>query len=431
MLGGIGMIILTPPFMAADEPAHFLRSFHLSEGHLSVGISRRGIGVKVPRSLWAIYTPFREVAGDPQRTVRPEEIMDAMSIPLRSADRAWISLLGVARYAPVLYIPQALGIAAARPFGASALALLYAARFFNLLVSTLLIFWAIRLTPSFRWVFAFVGLLPMTLFVRSSVSADAGLIAGATLVAAALVRCVGEESLSRKSGIAAVIGTLIVTFSKLVYFLLPLTLATVMLRHRKGRLVTGGLVAGIGLLGTLLSAVYAQRFSQAYRPGVNAIAQLHYSIQHPATVASIVARDFVVHAPRFARQFVGNLGWLDTPVPSWLVVLVLAALLAIAGLDNPERQRFDRVERMFILSAVVLTCLLISFSQYLTWTPVGAAFVDGVTGRYFLPVAPFALLLLMNRRFADRADLVPLVAGPVLVLSTAAALGVLLLRFFG
>jgi len=35
--------------------------------------------------------------------------------------------------------------------------------------------------------------------------------------------------------------------------------------------------------------------------------------------------------------------------------------------------------------------------------PVGAGFVDGLQGRYFLPVAPVAAILFYNRRLAARA----------------------------
>jgi hypothetical protein len=37
---------------------------------------------------------------------------------------------------------------------------------------------------------------------------------------------------------------------------------------------------------------------------------------------------------------------------------------------------------------------LIFLTQYMTWTPVGAARVDGVQGRYFIPMLPILLLLL-------------------------------------
>ena len=37
--------------------------------------------------------------------------------------------------------------------------------------------------------------------------------------------------------------------------------------------------------------------------------------------------------------------------------------------------------------AAFAAVLLIFLSEYLSWTSVGAAFVDGVQGRYFLPIA--------------------------------------------
>ena len=43
-----------------------------------------------------------------------------------------------------------------------------------------------------------------------------------------------------------------------------------------------------------------------------------------------------------------------------------------------------------VLGAIAAVFVL----QYLNWSPIGGPSVDGVQGRYFLPVAPFLLLLL-------------------------------------
>ena len=43
-----------------------------------------------------------------------------------------------------------------------------------------------------------------------------------------------------------------------------------------------------------------------------------------------------------------------------------------------------------------------SSRKYVAWTPLGAGFVEGLQGRYFLPLAPAAALLLYNRRLAGR-----------------------------
>ena len=66
--------------------------------------------------------------------------------------------------------------------------------------------------------------------------------------------------------------------------------------------------------------------------------------------------------------------------------------------------------------------MLLSLSQYVTWTPLGAGLVDGLQGRYFLPVAPVAAILFYNRRLAARAAGSPrAAAGPAPPAAPAAA----------
>jgi len=47
------------------------------------------------------------------------------------------------------------------------------------------------------------------------------------------------------------------------------------------------------------------------------------------------------------------------------------------------------------------TYVSINAMNYLGWNPVGARTVDFLQGRYFIPIAPLAFLLLTNRRLSS------------------------------
>ena len=44
--------------------------------------------------------------------------------------------------------------------------------------------------------------------------------------------------------------------------------------------------------------------------------------------------------------------------------------------------------RLIPAICVLVVYLLIGLSEYLGWTKVGGGFIDGVVGRYYLPIAP-------------------------------------------
>jgi uncharacterized membrane protein len=98
----------------------------------------------------------------------------------------------------------------------------------------------------------------------------------------------------------------------------------------------------------------------------------------------------------YAEGFVGRLSWLDLALPrtylrtaQWmLVVAAIAAALGIKG-------RPIGVGRRLVIVAGLLGAALGLFGiQYLTWTAPGSAMVEGIQGRYVLPLALVGTALL-------------------------------------
>ena len=103
---------------------------------------------------------------------------------------------------------------------------------------------------------------------------------------------------------------------------------------------------------------------------------------------------------------IGVLGRLDLPLPRWLYHAWTAGLAAAAAADllgrRPAGWRSAAVPLgLGVLLGLEAICLL----QYLSWTPVGAAAIEGVQGRYVLPLLPFVGIALASLRLSDRPAL--------------------------
>jgi uncharacterized membrane protein len=97
-------------------------------------------------------------------------------------------------------------------------------------------------------------------------------------------------------------------------------------------------------------------------------------------------------------HFLGNLGWLDTPLlgnlfDCYLVLFSVAVFVDVVmslmtGFPRSEIDTWFSVRRFILASVFVAGALssnsLTAFALYLTWTPVGAEFVNGLQPRYFL-----------------------------------------------
>jgi uncharacterized membrane protein len=87
---------------------------------------------------------------------------------------------------------------------------------------------------------------------------------------------------------------------------------------------------------------------------------------------------------------------LNTPYP---VVLALTAILVMLALKKPgESMKIGMGGRawIWVLSFLCLGALM--FSMLLAWTPVTATTIQGVQGRYLLPLLPMLLLTCKNDR---------------------------------
>jgi uncharacterized membrane protein len=415
LIGGLLFLAVTPPFQAPDEPHHFARAYQLSEGVLFPPAGRANLPASVLRAgeMWNALCFHTEERVD--RGV----LRDAFALPLDPARRVDGNIGGAALSTPAPYLPQALAALAGRELGLRPLAILYLCRLANLLASLAVAWTAVRIAPFFRWLFAFLALDPMALFLRSTASPDALIDAAALLlVAACLALAVRPAERPRAGLVALFVATvaLLALAKGASYLLLPGLVLLIPLagqpEKRPRALPLAALialvssVAVVSLAGAGLSGWAARRAYTPLRPEIGADLALQTAeiLHHPVRFLGLAAVDAVRHAPIYAIQFVGNLGWLDTPLPAPVLLGYALLLLALALVDGAPHFALAAPGRLLVAGIAGGTFLAIAASQYLLWTPVGASYIDGIQGRYLLPLAPAAALFLLNRRWARDLD---------------------------
>jgi uncharacterized membrane protein len=166
---------------------------------------------------------------------------------------------------------------------------------------------------------------------------------------------------------------------------------------------------GLDLTLSLLAAAWTittSRTVNAVRLGArfDSRRQIHDSLLHPFHFLRVVAVDYVVEIRRYLTELVGTLGWLDTRLPVPLLVTYMAVLVALVFLDPSPRIKVRPWQRGIVAAAVLATMLLISASQYAIWTPYGADLIEGIQGRYFLPLLLPAAWTFHSRRLAGRVE---------------------------
>ncbi len=336
LIGGVALAFLTPPFEAPDEPAHFYRAFAVSEGDLVPDNFSGPTGSRLPDSLKQLVDLLIDgIPFHPDRRFDPELIPEALEIELNPEQRSHFSYPNTSVFSPIPYLPQAAGIRAARLLTNRPLWYVYAGRLGNLVAAVGLLWLAILQLPALRWFSGALALSPMPIFLRSSLSADPISFALGMLVSATLAKLAfANRHEPARSDLAVLItGSVLLCLTKPPYAMLTVGLAALLAARRTTSALRRSLAiaAPLCLLAFSLAVLLALNVQSPIRwdVPVDSSAQVSWALANPAQFTRTLFADAVINAPRYAAQIVGELGWLDTPLP---IPFLIAYALAIAVL---------------------------------------------------------------------------------------------------
>lgn len=408
LIFGAAFAVVMPPTAVFDERVHFFRAYDLSEGRLvpplrPSGQSDSWSGSFLPASVERVSSGFEYLVNHPDRRVDRARFAEQWREP-PGADgpRVHVTYQGTSCWCFVCYLPQAAGIRLARVLGAGALAQFYAARFANLLVAVALVGLAVHLTPVFRRVMAAAALTPLAACLFGSASADALTVAVAVLLTAVLLRLitsvspVGVRQLAPAFVLGPVLGVCKLPYAAITLLYLAIPRGRVGSRLRY--LALGGALAAVTAgPGLVVWSRMARDFHPeshttpgqlCSRPG-----QVAYVVQHPLAFLRAAWASCVEQGSLWIRLARLPASVTFNPLV-WQAVCTFLVLLAL--LDREEGEQPSGRLRAVALLACAATTLGVLFCVYTWWTPIGAPRVDGIQGRYFLPILPLLLLPLAD-----------------------------------
>ncbi|MCC6461642.1 MAG: DUF2142 domain-containing protein [Saprospiraceae bacterium] len=392
---GLLLVVLTPPFQSPDEYNHFFRACQVSEGQWRPECpAANRLGGTLPAALDTLKTIFLPLKGRYEARVAAMDMKQALAVQASASSRVFLDFPNTAIYAPVAYLPQALGIGIARLLTDRVLLWLYAARLFNLMFWLSLVGLAIRSIPFYQWVLAGLALLPASLAIAASCNADVLSNGLAFWVIAVCCRPLAETS-----GWAAV---LVLALNKLVLAPFALLLRFRQAENWKSALRRALLPAALALAtaaawGSLANDWFipydrydiAVRDQQTLNPGVDPGGQLAYVLGHPMAFARTVLGSALRAFPSMCAHVVGKFGWEKNYLPAWLIGALWLALLALVGTsENP----LSGLQRSWVVGICLLSLILWALTMYALWCPVGAPALDNWQGRYFVPLLPLVAM---------------------------------------
>ncbi|MBP9738454.1 DUF2142 domain-containing protein [Candidatus Saccharibacteria bacterium] len=400
---GLLFVFLVPPFQSPDEQTHLYRAYQLSEGTLITKKLSYGAGDILPTSLSASFNSYDYLLFQPDMKLDVAKHKDSIDKPLNSEQKSETRFENTAAYPPLAYLPQVIAISIGKLFSAGPVVLLYLARLANVLVWVLLLWLSMKRQPRIALpLFAF-ALLPIVLFQSASASADVMTAGIAIFFSLELLLIATKKSpVTRSDSIILLAAGVTLALCKMPYILLVLLVLTIPTKKFSSvkkswqfKLSVLLIPFAIALLWTLLSL----KSFVNLREIANTPAQLSFILHQPLQYAIILLNTYLTGpSDGLYMQMIGVLGWLDTKLTFWSMLLSFGAvLLAAIGVVEAKNYRLPSpLQRIAALTILGLIICAISTALYLTWNAPGARLIDGLQGRYYIPLIGVIIIVTMG-----------------------------------
>lgn len=406
LFGGV-FALVTPPLWGLDEFRHFARAYAIDHGRIlpqqipnPSGVDYGGpVPSTVDTLFWYAVDNFSDPPPPPAPSIPDPGAYDRLTAQPLQAPQVNASFTNT--YFPVAYIPSVIGLRLAETSDGSVGTTITIMRVCNLLAYTTIVWlalWTLR-KHRFKWVVLVVALLPMAVFQASTITADSVTNALAILFSALFIKATFlRKQLSRPETLLLFTSTVLLPLAKPGYVAMALLALFVpsarlaLWRGWKILAVTAGLV-GYGIW----RAVAAKTSSAAHIwPGkvVDSGLQMEFVLTHPFEFLQIIGRTFVYLGNSYFTQFFGVFGSTFVPAPTIAVISCIMAGIIACGMAG--RMQSSRTQLAAVITVVLFTLAAIFGTLYLEYSPVGHYRIEGVQGRYFIPLVVMSIAVLVQ-----------------------------------
>lgn len=328
------------------------------------------------------------------------------------------------------YIPQAIGIKIAKLLDLNLVWLIWLGRICNLLFYTAIVGIAIKKTPIFKVPFALVTMLPMSVYMASSLSIDSSINSLGLLAIAMFFKMYSssDNSIEMKEILLFDLVVFLCAICKMLYifliFLLLLIPISKFTNKKQYAIITSTNIVGLLTIFYLYTAYISHTIklprienllgldnangnSITINNSTIANNSSNSSTKKPLlsfeTIKIVLKSAFLQLYEQYERLF--TFGWLTYQSKLLTnISLVYYSLIGFIYPENINRSKKTRFFSLLIFSSIYLTTYAALFVGYTLYQNPDATMVSGVQGRYFIPILalmPFIICLNKDKSFKD------------------------------
>ena len=458
LIFGLGYMYVFPAMSAPDEIAHFISAYKISNKMLGKQATvKDGHVIIRAQDLWiedvdGEYT-FDKSKSEEEKVLIPKEGSHGKIISSKleetsykvfygkgdsRSNNTYISFSGQnyekaqSLHAPVNTIPSvyflpATGITVARIMGLNSIYLVLFGRMANLILFILFGTLGIYFLPKFKEFIFLVSLLPTTIELAASYSYDAVMISSMIFFVSYVFFLAHEkkEFDIKDLVIVSLIAGLVLP-CKMVYFPMLLMLFSIPLYKFKFRGKVDGkikkeniaffLASAVVVLLSWVFAMYLVNRSTVVGYSTSNTSSLEWAGEESYTIGYLLHNKLkavklfyntlLLQLEYYHKTMFGAyLGHADDVVGIpyiGFLVLNIGMIFSVFG-EAKEKQLLIK-ERVLTGISIFFVIFLVLLSMLIAWTPISSEFIEGVSGRYFIPVLLPLLMICRNNKIAIKDE---------------------------
>lgn len=383
------------PGQVPDETAHMIKAYEVSNGILHTKVNEQGESKTiVPEELLEYNHNQMNTYSKLEEQFQKDTDYSKTTETISSAQA----------YTWILYVIPAIGLFIVRILDINLIIGLYLAKLLNFIFFVIVGYYTIKKIPFGKILMAIYLMIPMVLQQATSFSADVMVNAVSLYIIAYIVYLLFKENaITNKELIVLCLLTCVLALAKYAYIpLIGIALLLIFKKNvtKKQKAIFLTIMLVLGIIFSLISYLDAGRYKttaasmeEYYEEfNVNQSEQIQHIIQHPIGVIKTFAMDWITNMDMYIFMCLGSqLSWLNIHI-STLIIGAYIILLILAPLMENHSYQFKKLEKVWIVLIGIGIMTLIQLAMYLSFTPVGANFIGGVQGRYFIPVFILPLL---------------------------------------
>ena len=311
-------------------------------------------------------------------------------------------------YHPILYIFSGFGIWLSKILQLNPIAGLYMGRCANLIVFLILGYYTVKKLPMGKFLMIIYLLNPIFLQQAASFSADSLTnIFSMLFIAYVLYIRYDKKKVETKDFAILLISFMFVFVGKYAYFLLGLLFILIWKElkeyikvNKKKVIIITLIIAIIGLSWFIYTKIPKGQFIDTinYERPQSTESKLIHILKNPQNIIPIYFNTLLYNSNFYLVTFLGGtLGALNIPITQ-ICTLVYASILVLSIFVDKEKQELDKKSKILSIIIFILTFHIVLAGLYLGWGVITDTIIQGVQGRYFIPIVILVLLVLVRKK---------------------------------